>query len=72
MKTHTERAVGIRTCHHSNERVKLEMQITKCRQLISRTTDDEFIRRAQEKSHSLSRSAPISMSKLGLPRHNAT
>ena len=32
-----------------SERVELEMQILKYRQLISRTTDAEFIRRAQEK-----------------------
>ena len=34
---------------HNNERVELEMQILKYRQLISRVTDEEFLKRAKEK-----------------------
>ena len=34
---------------HNNERVELEMQILKYRQLVARVTDDEFIKRAKEK-----------------------
>jgi hypothetical protein len=34
---------------HKNERVELEAQIMKYRQLLSRVTDTEFLRRANEK-----------------------
>ena len=32
-----------------NERVELEMQITRYRQLMSRTTNAEFLKQAEEK-----------------------
>jgi len=34
---------------HKNERVELEMQIMKYRQMVSRITDAEFLKRAKEK-----------------------
>jgi hypothetical protein len=34
---------------HKNERVKLEMQILKYRDLLSRIADEEFIKRARTK-----------------------
>ncbi len=34
---------------HNNERVELEMQILKYRQLLARVNDDEVLKRAQEK-----------------------
>ena len=34
---------------HKNERVELEMQIMKYRQLLTRITDDEFLKRAKDK-----------------------
>jgi hypothetical protein len=38
-----------------NERVELEMQIMRYRQLASRTIDEEFVRRAKEKIADLER-----------------
>jgi hypothetical protein len=34
---------------HKNERVELEMQIMKYRQMASRMTDDEFLKRVEER-----------------------
>ena len=34
---------------HQNERAEIEMQIMRYRQLLTRTTDEEFLRRAEEK-----------------------
>jgi hypothetical protein len=34
---------------HKNERVELEMQILKYRNLLNRVADDEFVKRAKEK-----------------------
>ena len=40
---------------HKNERVALEMQIMKYRQMLARITDAEFLERAQEKIAELER-----------------
>jgi hypothetical protein len=38
-----------------NERVELEMQIIKYRQIMSRTTNEEFLKQAEEKILELER-----------------
>ena len=43
------RTLGKGAVTSKNERVELAMQIMKYRQLMSRTTDEEFRRRAEEK-----------------------
>jgi hypothetical protein len=40
---------------HKNERVELEMQLLKYRELTTRIADDEFLRRAKEKIAELER-----------------
>ena len=45
----------MRAVTSKNERVELAMQIMKYRQLMSRTADEEFRRRAEEKLRELER-----------------
>jgi hypothetical protein len=40
---------------HANERVELEMKILRHRQMASRTTDQEFLRRVREQIVELER-----------------
>jgi len=49
------RLLGILAVPSENERVELEMQITKYRQIISRTNNAEFQRQAEEKIRELER-----------------
>jgi hypothetical protein len=47
--------LGIRAVPSKNERVELEMQIMKYRQIMSRTTNAEFQKQAEEKILELER-----------------
>jgi hypothetical protein len=47
--------LGIRVMPSKDERVELEMQIIKYRQIMSRTTNAEFLKQAEEKILELER-----------------